>query len=100
MTQTITKLTGAYYDMNGRDWYDYVLDAQGRALYDIIEDMSPEFSKLDAAQCQEFKDELSENGINTVDDFESAYFYQTASWNAERDFAQYYAEQIACIVPQ
>ena len=42
-------------------------------------------------------DELSENGINTADDFESAYFYQTDSWNAERDFAQYYAEEIACI---
>ena len=27
----------------------------------------------------------------------TAYFYQTDSWNAERDFAQYYAEEIACL---
>ena len=88
---------GDYYEMNGRDWYEDVLDDQGRELYDMIEDRCPEFSKLDAEQCQEFMDELSENGINNADDFESAYFYQTDSWNAERDFAQYYAEEIACL---
>ena len=26
------------------DWYEDVLDDQGRALYDMIEDMCPEFS--------------------------------------------------------
>ena len=94
MTQTIT-MTGTYYEMNGRDWYEDVLDDQGRELYDMIEDRCPEFAKLDAEQCQEFMDELSEHGINNADDFESAYFYQTDSWNAEREFAQYYAEEIA-----
>ena len=96
MTQTIT-MTGAYYDMNGRDWYEDVLDDQGRALYDMIEDRCPEFAKLDAEQCQEFMDELSEHGINNADDFESAYFYRTDSWNAESEFAQFYAEEIACL---
>ena len=88
---------GEYYEVNGRDWYEDVLDDQGRELYDMIEDMCPEFSKLDANQCQEFMDELSEHGINTAEQFQDAYFYQTDSWNAERDFAQYYAEEIACI---
>ena len=96
MTQTIT-MTGNYYETNGRDWYEDVLDDQGRELYDMIEDRCPEFAKLDADQCQEFMDELSEHGINTADDFESAYFYQTDGWNAEREFAQYYAEEIACL---
>ena len=88
---------GEYYEVNGRDWYEDVLDDQGRELYDMIESMCPEFTKLDAEQCQEFMDELSEHGINTADEFESAYFYQTDEYNAERDFAQYFAEEIACL---
>ena len=88
---------GDYYEMNGRDWYEDVLDDQGRALYDMIEDRCPEFAKLDAEQCQEFMDQLSDHGINNVDDFESAYFYQTDSWNAERDFAEYVATEINCV---
>ena len=96
MTQTIT-MTGTYYDVNGRDWYEDVLDDQGRELYDMIEDRCPEFSKLDADECQEFMDELSENGINTAQQFEDAYFYQTDSWNAESEFAQFYAEEVACL---
>ena len=86
-----------YYKVNGRDWYEDVLNDQDRELYDMIEDRCPEFAKLDANQCQEFMDELSEHGINTADEFEAAYFYQTDSWHPERDFAQYYAEEIACI---
>ena len=96
MTQTIT-MTGTYYDMNGRDWYEDVLDDQGRALYDMIEDRCPEFTKLDAEQCQEFMDELSEFGINNAEDFESAYYYQTDAYNAEADFAEYLTTEIQCM---
>ena len=88
---------GEYYEMNGRDWYEDVLDDQGRALYDAIEERCPEFSKLDAEQCQEFMDELSEHGITEGDQFRDAHYYQTDSWNAESEFAQYYAEEIACM---
>ena len=91
------KTVGEYYEVNGRDWYEDILDDQGRELYDMIEDRCPEFSKLDAKQCQEFMDELSDLGITTAQQFEDAYFYQTDSWNAERDFAQFYAEEIACL---
>ena len=84
------------YVQSGADWYDNLTD-QDRELYDMIEDRCPEFTKLDAEQCQEFMDELSEHGITTAEQFEDAYFYQTDSWNAERDFAQYYAEEIACL---
>jgi len=86
-----------YNIMNGRDWYEDVLDDQGRALYDMIENTCPEFSKLDANEWQQFMDELSEHGINTAEDFESAYFYTSDSWNAECEFAQYYAEEINCL---
>ena len=96
MTQTIT-MTGPYYDMNGRDWYEDVLDDQGRELYDAIEERCPEFAKLDAEQCQEFMDELSEHGITEGDQFRDAHYYQTDSWNAERDFAEYITTEIQCI---
>ena len=89
--------TGEYYEMNGRDWYEDVLDDQGRALYDAIEDRCPEFSKLDAEQCQEFMDELSEQGINTADDFESAYVWQTDAYNVESKFSEYVATEINCV---
>jgi len=82
--------------MDGDNWYDDLTD-EHQALYDMIEDMCPEFTKLDANKCQEFIDELDDLGITTADEFESAYMYQTDSWNAERDFAQYYAEEIACL---
>ena len=35
---------------SGADWYDSLTD-QDRELYDIIEEMCPEFTKLDAEQC-------------------------------------------------
>ena len=81
---------------SGADWYDN-LSEQDKELYEMIEERCPEFTKLDANQCQEFMDELSEFGITTAEQFEDAYCYQTDSWNAERDFAQYYAEEIACM---
>ena len=98
MTQTITKLTaGEHYEVNGRDWYGDVLDDQGRELYDMIEETCPEFSKLDAEQCQEFMDELSEHGINTAEQFSDAYYWQTDAWNAEAEFAEYVATEIHCV---
>ena len=77
-------------------WYDNLTE-QDQELYEMIEDRCPEFTKLDAEKCQEFMDELSDHGITTAEQFEDAYFYQTDSWNAERDFAQYFAEEIACL---
>ena len=82
--------------ITGADWYDNLTD-QDRELYDMIEDRCPEFTKLDAEQCQEFMDELSEHGITTAEQFEDAYFYQTDSWNAERDFAEYVTTEINCV---
>ena len=83
--------------INGRDWYEDILSDQDRELYDMIEDRCPEFSKLDAQQCQEFMDELSELGITTAQQFEDAYFYQTDSWNAEREFAEYITLELNCV---
>lgn len=92
------KANGDYQEpqQSGADWYDSLSD-QDRELYDMIEDRCPEFEKLDAEECQQFMDELSDLGITTAEQFENAYFYQTDSWNAERDFAQFYAEEIACL---
>ena len=80
----------------GSDWLEGLTD-QDRSLYEMIEDRCPEFTKLDASQCRAFMDELSEYGITTAEQFEDAYHYQTDSWSAESDFAQFYAEEIACL---
>ena len=87
---------GEYYEMNGRDWYEDMLTDDERALYDMIEDMCPEFSKLDASECQQFMDELDDIGINTADHFECAYMYQTDAYNAEAEYAQYVHEEMMC----
>lgn len=83
--------------VNGRDWYEDILTDEGRELYDKIEDMCPEFSKLDAEQCQEFMDELSDLGITTAEQFEDAYYYQTDSHKAEAEFAEYFTTEINCV---
>jgi len=81
---------------SGADWYDDLSDEQ-KELYNAIEDMCPEFTKLDAEQCQEFMDELDDIGITTSEQFECAYMYQTAAHNAEAEYAQHYCEEIACM---
>lgn len=81
---------------SGADWYDSLTE-EHQELYDMIEDMCPEFTKLDAEQCQEFIDELDDIGITTAEQFENAYYYQTDSYNAEADFAEYLATEIQCV---
>lgn len=77
------------------NWYDK-LSEQDQGLYDAIQERYSDFDKLDANQCQEFMDELSDHGITTGDQFRDAHFYTTYSCNAEAEFAQYYAEEIMC----
>ena len=81
--------------VSGADWYDSLTD-EGRELYDTIEEMCPEFSKLDAEQCQEFMDELDANGIETAEQFQDAYFWQSDSWNAEAEFVEYIVTELDC----
>ena len=81
---------------SGTHWYDSLTD-QDRDLYDMIEDKCPEFTKLDATQCQQFMDELSDLGITTAEQFEDAYFYQTDSWHPEADFAEYITTELNCV---
>ena len=89
-------MTIATAPITGADWYDNLTE-QDQELYDMIEDRCPEFKKLEHGQCQEFMDELSEYGITTAEQFEDAYYYQTDSWNPEREFAQYVTEEVNCI---
>ena len=89
-------LDGNYYDVNGMDWYEEMLNDTERELYDMIEDLCPEFTKLDASECQQFMDELEDIGITNADTFESAYVYQTDAYNAEAEYAQYVHEEMLC----
>ena len=105
-TQATPKLTGQELygvrsiertEVNGGDWYEDVLDDKGRELYDQIEDTCPEFTQLDAEQCQEFMDELKQLGIETADVFEENYFYHTDSHNAEAEFAEYLTTELNAV---
>ena len=78
------------------DWYEEMLTDTQRELYDCIEEMCPEFTKLDASKCQQFMDELEDIGITDADVFESAYMYQTDAHNAEAEYAQYVHEEMMC----
>ena len=82
--------------MTGSDWYESLTE-QDAELYDAIEDMCPEFTKLDAEQCQEFMDELSEHGITTAEQFNDAYYWQSDSYRAEYDFAEYVTTEVSCV---
>ena len=83
-------------DKPSTNWYEN-LSEQDRLLYDMIEERCPEFEKLDGDHCQEFMDELSDNGITTAQQFENAFIYNVDSWTPEADFARFYAEEIACL---
>ena len=78
------------------DWYDNLTD-QDQELYTAIQERYSDIDRLDANQCQEFMDELSDHGITTGDQFLDAHYYQTPSWDAEAEFSQHYAEEIACL---
>ena len=83
----------------GADWYDNLTE-QDQELYDMIEDRCPEFTKLDAEQCQEFMDELSEYGITTAEQFEDAFFTSFSYAHDEshfEEFAEYLTTEIQCI---
>ena len=83
--------------MTGADWYDSLTE-QDAELYDAIEDMCPEFSKLDAEQCQEFMDQLADLGITTETQFNDAYYWQVDNtWRAEAEFAEYVTTELHCI---
>ena len=80
------------------DWYDN-LAIVDQELYDMIEDRCPEFEKLDAEQCQEFMNMLSDYGIKTADDFESAYFTQFSYAHDESHYGElveYCVTEIDC----
>ena len=74
--------------ITGADWYDN-LAIVDQELYDMIEDMCPEFTKLDAEKCQEFLDILADYGIKTSDDFESAYCSQISYAHDESHYGEF-----------
>ena len=91
------KANGEYKEpQQGSDWFDSLTERESE-LYHQIEESCPEFAKLDAEQCQEFMDELSENGITMSEQFDDAYFYQSDSTYAEAEFAEYIGSELECL---
>ena len=94
----VLHMTVAAAPITGADWYDNLTE-QDQELYDMIEDRCPEFTKLDAEQCQEFMDELSDIGITTAEQFEDAYFIQFSYAHDEShfgEFVEYCVTEIDC----
>jgi len=84
--------------ITGADWFDN-LALVDQELYEMIEDRCPEFTKLDHEQCQEFMDALSDYGIYTADDFESAYLTSLSSTYDEShygEFVEYVVTELNC----
>lgn len=84
--------------ITGADWYDS-LALTDQDLYDKVEEMCPEFEKLDATQCQEFLDILDDYGIEDADKFESAYFHQISYAHDEShfgEFVEYLVTEVDC----
>ena len=80
------------------DWYNKLSESD-QELYDKIEDICPEFQKLDAEMCQEFINELKDYGINDADTFEDAYYYQISYAHDESqygEFVEYLVTELDC----
>lgn len=76
-------------------WFDS-LDLDRQELYTYIQDYTSIFDdETSPSDCDTFMDELSEYGINTCDDFESAYFWETDSFNPNADFVEYIVTELS-----
>ena len=76
-------------------WFDN-LDLDRQELYTFIQDNTSLFDdETSPSDCDTFMDELSEYGINTCDDFESAYYWETDSFSYEADFVEYIVTELS-----
>ena len=76
-------------------WFDS-LDEDRQELYTFIQEHSSIFDdETSPSDCDKFMDELSDYGINTFLDFESAYYYETDSFNPEADFVEYIITELS-----
>jgi hypothetical protein len=76
-------------------WFDSMpLDRQ--ELYTYIQEHTSIFDdETSPSDCDTFMDELSDYGITTCDDFESAFYYVTDSFNPNADFVEYIVTELS-----
>ena len=48
------------------------------------------------AQIVAIADSCSDYGINTIEEFEDQFYYQTDSFRPDAEFAQYLSEEVSC----
>ena len=76
-------------------WFDS-LDEDRQELYNHIQEYTSLFDDETApSDCDTFMDELSEYGINSAEDFESAYYWETDSFSYEADFVEYLTTELS-----
>lgn len=75
-------------------WFDS-LDLDSQELYTHIQENTSLFDdETSPSDCATFMDELSDYGINTCDDFESAYYWETESFSYEAAFVEYIINEL------
>lgn len=70
------------------------LSGTQQELYDSIQDKFGE--KWDHEEIMEFMDELDDIGIETPEQLDDAYEYQSDEYNAEKEFAEYFITEVLC----
>ena len=55
-----------------------------------------EYLDITPAQAVALCDEFDAYGINTFEEFEDAFYYQTESFRPDAEFAQYLSEEVNC----
>jgi hypothetical protein len=65
-------------------------------LYTYIQDNTSLFDdETSPSDCDTFMDELDAYGITTCDDFQSAYFWETDSFNPNADFVEFLVTELS-----
>ena len=76
-------------------WFDS-LELDRQELYNYIQEFTSIFDDATSpSDCDTFMNELSDYGITTCDDFESAYYWETDSFSYEADFVEYIVTELS-----
>ena len=60
---------------------------------DLSDELVPHLDREDLIK---LADELSNYGIDTIEQFQDAFYYRTESYRPDEEFAQYLSEEINC----
>ena len=84
-----------FYTTELDKWFDSQ-DLDTQELYTHIQDNTSLFDdETSVLEVESFLDELADYGVQTYDTFESAFFWETDSFNPEADFVEYITTELS-----